>query len=390
MFEKIHKRSVLVLICVSIFIGSVCANLDVIAPEHVRIVERELNPKPSDTSAAEQILDYLVENNSAVNFALKRGNNNGGGKGKRKPSNNDKLKDGKLGSLDDQINDRIKDLLNKKQEKLKNATVIDLNLNSTFETIDTLTNIPSTRTTMDDSKAVQVPEFFSNAYNRVVNLLASNKTQDEMGMPMPPKKPTEEEILMAASDANTLAPLALEDTINEIGSQLILGGGLVSTPNDEIKIEEQPDVSITTTDIPDTTTFPIPSTTASTTTLKTTQIPRKATTTIKKNPVQMLGDRVGTIIDRLGLSNKAKTDKPALSKGTYSYEIPPSTTPQGPNIDKSMENRDNKEKVEESVHNVQNFLSQFGVSVSNYATTTPKGLKEETDEGSENAAEGNF
>lgn len=339
----------------------------------------------NDTSTAEQILDYLIENNSAVNFALKRGNN------KRKQQVTDEKRDSinnKPLSLDDQINNRITSYLIKKSDKLKNVTALEMKVNETFNEVKGKEN--SVLVTVE-KPSPSLPPFFSNAYNRVVHLLGNNKTEGSNSlnmndMPPKPPKPTEEEILAMTSPTIeitkqkieiTSKPLILEETINEIGSQLI---GKFSTKAQEIKsttstlpisttskkelvIQKDPIVS------DDRTTVAVPVTTSKTTTVKKAAV---TTTTTERNTIQKLGDRVGGLLQRLGV-NKGKTDKPAVinNRYTYTYETP--TTPNPPTtkpvissiVNDVLPNNIVNEETVESINNVQSFLQQFGVTLNN-------------------------
>lgn len=339
----------------------------------------------NDTSTAEQILDYLIENNSAVNFALKRGNN------KRKQQQNDDKRDsnGNPLSLDGQINDRISSYLNKKSDKLKNVTALETRINETLNELSVKVKENSLHVTVEKATP-SLPPFFSNAYNRVVHLLGNNRTEggsltNDMP-PKPPKKPTEEEILaMVQIDKQkfeiTSKPLILEETINEIGSQLI---GKLSTKKEET-----------------TATSTLPSTTSKTelisnkislisasTTLRVpvTTVKSEVTSTTPRNTIQKLGDRVGGLLERLGI-NKGKTDIPSLTNNryTYTYEVPTTPTPvsittaaptttQRPAIssiiNNILPNNVIKEETVESINNVQSFLQQFGVTINSFGEST--------------------
>lgn len=330
----------------------------------------------NDTSTAEKILDYLIENNDAVNFALKRGNN------KRKQT--DEKPASSSMSLDEQINNRISSYLTKKNDKVKNVTGLEFKVNGTKVELGPIGKENVLDKVVEKVPTPTLPPFFSNAYNRVVHLLGESKTEGGSNaneiMQKPPK-PSEAEILAMSGTTEKQKPLMLEETINEIGSQLIgklsttkKEEGTTAVPSTTVKEVEK---EVSTKVAPSTTIVEATTTPATTTTVKKKEVP--STTTTHKTPIQQLGDRVGGLLQRLGV-NKGKTGstvKPSVisNRVTYSYELPYSVsvpvfsmTSTGrplvpPLVDDLIPSNAIKEQTVESINSVQSFLQQFGVTI---------------------------
>lgn len=347
--------------------------------------ETEKDLVANDTSTAEQILDFLIDNNSAVNFALKRGNN----KRKQQQTQKDEIRDVDNDSLtiDNQINNRISSYLNKKNSKLTNVTALVMKVDETLDLMNTERKENPLRVNVD-KVTPSLPPFFSNAYNRVVHLLNNSSKENIISsevLPKPPKKPTEEEILTEFRIENNQKvdgskPLVLEDTINKIGSQLIEKISTNKSDNNKFSITlpsliamDNNTKQVSTVDLSVTTEKPF---------VTTNSITQEVSSTTHRTSIQKLSDRVGGLLERLGI-NKAKTEKPLiLNNNRYTSQLNKLTTQIPFNYTTSQSLKASTiasgipagnaviKETAESINNVQSFLQQFGVTLNNFSDTT--------------------
>lgn len=127
------------------------AAFEVISPDDV---------EKTNSSAGANILETLIQNNAAVNFAFQP---------KRNKTNAEHVVNRQHGDINERINQRIKDLLDKKKVLRKNSTepnVIWVQVKDVGET----TSAPAAPT-----QQRPVPQFFSNAYDKVMHLFSKTK-----------------------------------------------------------------------------------------------------------------------------------------------------------------------------------------------------------------------